>query len=143
MKRSLLLVSLLILSIFVVVQYASSENKAVPGQGCQRADQQEQPRNLSPEQQKKLDKFLAETVDLRKELADKQAAFKQFINSENPDPAKAAMLTNEYYQLRDFLNQKAVQAGIMQQKIGCNGCRGRGKGGVACNRTPAPVEKAN
>ncbi len=147
MKKSLLFASLLILSVFVVVQYASSssENKATPGQGCQLAGQQAQPQqpNLTAEEQQKLDTFLAETVELRKELAEKQAAFEKFINTENPDPAKAAMLTNEYYQLRDFLQKKAVQAGIAQPKGGCNGCRG--KGGVACNRNPAPknIEKTN
>jgi len=40
------------------------------------------------------------------------------------------VLTNEYYQLRDFLMEKAVQAGVTKNRGGWNGCNSLS--GIAC-----------
>ena len=64
--------------------------------------------------------------------------------SPSQDPAKAALLTEEYYQLRDFLTEKAMKAGIVQKRGGCNGCSG--PQGVACGLSgpgAKNVEKTN
>ena len=86
---------------------------------------------------------MMETVDLRKELDAKQVAFQSLMASENPDPSKIAMLTQEYYQLRDFITEKAVLAGLMEKSQGYNGCGG--KSGVACGLSASGknVEKTN
>ena len=86
---------------------------------------------------------MLETIDLRKELDGKQAKFQSLMASGNPDPSQIALLTQEYYQLRDFITEKAVLAGLMEKSQGCNGCSG--KSGVACG-LPASgnnVEKTN
>ena len=87
---------------------------------------------------------MRETVDLRRELEEKAAAYQALMVSDNPDPAKAALITEEYFQLRDFLTNKAMQVGIVQKRGGCNGCNGQQ--GVACG-LPGPgtknVEKTN
>lgn len=130
--------------LFFFTQYTIA---AEPGAGCGRAcdtqkgSGQQQP--LDAEAKKKYEKFMMETVDLRKELDEKQVAFQSLMASENPDPSKIAMLTQEYYQLRDFITEKAVLAGLMEKSQGCNGCGG--KSGVACGLSASGknVEKTN
>jgi hypothetical protein len=130
--------------LFFFTQYTiAAEPGAGYGRACdaQKASGQQQP--LDPEAEKKYEKFMLETVDLRKELGEKQAAFQSLMASENPDPSKIAMLTQEYYQLRDFITEKAMLAGLMEKSQGCNGCGG--KSGVACGRPASGknVEKTN
>lgn len=143
MKKSIVFVSFLIIGLLLTVQYSAAVNENGCGQACQGLKNQGQQRTLDPEAQKKYEKFLQETVQLRKELDEKMAEYRSLMASENPDPAKGAMLTEEYFQLLDFLTQKARQAGIAPKNSGCNGCNGRP--GVACGLS-APgtnVEKTN
>ena len=129
-------------ALLVAAQFSIADNKPGCGKGCQGGQNTAQ-QSLTPEEKKKYDHFLEETVDLRKEMADKEAEYRKLMGSDKPDPAQAAMLTNEFYQLRDALTEKAHKAGIVQTRRGCNGCSG--KPGVACNRSPAAgkVETTN
>ena len=138
MKKSRVIVSFLIVGLLVAVQYSAAANRAGCGQACQGQQQA-----LSPEEARKYEKFLQETVELRREMGEKMAEYQALLASSKPDPSKAAMLTEEYFQLRDVLTQKARMAGIAQQRGGCTGCNG--KAGVACGlSTPgAKVEKTN
>lgn len=146
MKKTILFVCLLGLGLVMALQYSAiAAVEAGCGKGCQGKNQQAQP--LDAETQKKYEKFLQETVDLRKELDAKLVEYQALMASENPDPSKAALLTESYYQLRDVLTTKAIEAGLAQQRGGgCNGCSG--KGGVACGlpggqQAKAEVEKTN
>ncbi len=144
MKKSMIYVCFILTSLLLLSQYTSAENRPGCGKACDKKGGQAEQQALDPEKLKKYDAFLAETVDLRKELDEKQASFQSLMASENPDPSKIALLTQEYYQLRDFLTEKAVEAGIMPQKQGCNGCNN--KSGVACGRAGAEknnIEKTN
>ncbi len=144
MKKLLLFVSFLIMGLLLAVQYSTADNGTGCGQACTgQKGQGLQQQALTPEAEKKYEKFMQETVELRKELAEKMAEYQSLMASTNPDPSKGAMLTEEYYQLRDVLTQKARLAGIAPQRGGCNGCSGGGK--VACGLS-APgtnVEKTN
>lgn len=143
MKKSILFVSFVVLGLLFAVQYSAAEPKAGCGQGCKGHKNQGQQQQVDPEAQKKYEKFLRETVELRRELDEKIAEYQALMASENPDPSKGAMLTEEYYQLRDVLTQKARLAGIAPKGGGCNGCNGRP--GVACGLSApeAKVEKTN
>ncbi len=135
---------MLVIGLFLVVQYSFAGIGAGCGKDCNRQNNQEQQQVMDAETKKKYDTFMAETVELRKELEEKVAAYQALMGAENPDPAKAALITEEYFQLRDFLTDKAVQAGIVQKRGGCNGCSG--KQGVACGLSGAGtnnVEKTN
>ena len=143
MKRSIIMVCLLVAGVLLVVQYAAAEIGAGCGQGCKGQNRQGQQQPLDAEAKKKYEKFLQETAELRRELGEKQAAYQSLMASENPDPSQAVLLTEEYFQLRDFLIEKAMLAGLVERRGGCNGCNG--KSGVACG-LPAPgrhVEKTN
>jgi zinc resistance-associated protein len=144
MKKAILFVSFLITGLLFAVQYSAAANKAGCGQACTGLKgQAPQQQTLTPEAEKQYEKFMQETVELRKELAEKMAEYQALMASTNPDPSKGAMLTEEYYQLRDVLTRKARLAGISPNKGGCNGCSGRG--GVACGRSASEtnVEKTN
>jgi zinc resistance-associated protein len=62
--------------------------------------------------QKNIDGFLQATVELRKNLAMKQSEYQAVMNSESPDPAKAAAITGEIFQLRNQIRAKAMAAGL-------------------------------
>ena len=71
------------------------------------------------------EKFLTETVALRKELAVKEAEYRALMGRENPDEKKAGKLAGEIFDLRNQLRQKATEHGL---KPGA-GCR-MGRGGM-------------
>ncbi len=136
-KKILPLLFLLTISLFLVAQYSFAER----GAGCNRGqEKQKQQQVMDAETKKKYDTFMAETVALRKELEEKAMAYQVLMSSENPDPKKAALVTEAYFQLREFITNKAVEAGIVQKRGGCNGCGG-GKQGVACGLPGANTEK--
>lgn len=143
MKKSILFVSFLIMGLLLVVQFSAAGNGSGCGQACTGQKGQVQQQQLDPEAEKKYEKFMQETVELRKELAEKMAEYQSLMASTNPDPSKGAMLTEEYYQLRDVLTQKARLAGIAPQRGGCNGCSGGGKVACGLSAPGANVEKTN
>jgi len=140
MKRIILAICLLTVSLLLVGQYSVAEIGAgCKGlEGCKGNAKQGQQQVMDAETRKKYDTFMAETVELRNELEEKALAYRVLMTGEKQDPEKAALVTNEYFQLRDFIAQKAMAAGIIQQRSGCNGCGG--KQGVACGM-PAAQEK--
>ena len=70
------------------------------------------------------DKFLTETTELRKTMAEKQASMRALMKNTNPDPQKAAQLAGEIFDLREQLRTKARAAGLpahmMMGKMGNN-----------------------
>jgi len=74
------------------------------------------------------DTFLAETTELRKNMAEKQAAMRALMKNTNPDPKQAAQLAGEIFDLREQLRTKAKAAGLpahmMMGKMGNNGMMG-------------------
>ena len=144
MKKVIVSFCLFSIGLFLVVQYSFAGVGAGCGKGCKEHNNQGQQQVMDAGTKEKYEKFMQETVALRKELEEKSAQYQALMASGSPDPAKAALITEEYFQLRDFLTDKAVQAGIVQKRGGCNGCSG--KQGVACGLSGAGVknvEKTN
>ena len=93
-----------------------------PGPGCPNWDGgYSRLQNVAP--QKDIDAFLLATADLRKNLAMKQAEYQAIMNAAAPDPAKAAAVTGEIFQLRNQIRAKAVESGLNV---------GPGRGGYPC-----------
>lgn len=87
------------------------------------------------------DKFLSETVALRKEMAIKRAEQEALMNSENPDAKRIAQLTGEIFDLREQLQTKAAASGLEvpgMKGIGCGGCAGPGFGPQDSPRPSTP-----
>ena len=82
---------------------------------------------MNEEMMKARDAFLSETTELRKNLAEKQAARRALMMGTNPDPEKAAVIAGELFDLREQLRIKAQAAGLpagMMQRMtqGMGGC---------------------
>jgi len=75
----------------------------------------------------KVDKFYNETKDLRKQIVMKHAEERAIMRSENPDPAKAAKLAGEIFDLGTTLEGKADAAGV-SGLINCGNCDGPRQG---------------
>ncbi len=80
--------------------------------------------------QKARDKFLAETVDLRKQLAEKKAVMRAVLNAGTPDTVKASQVAGELFDLREKLRIKAQETGLpLQMLMMGHGCSMTGMGG--------------
>ena len=102
---------------------------AQPGQGNGMA--QGTPRymqQLDPAMEKARDKFLAETVELRKQMAEKHAVMRALMNSGTPDTVKAGQVAGELFELREKLRAKAKEAGLPYPMMGAGCGMGDGMG---------------
>lgn len=67
---------------------------------------------IDPATQKVRDKFLAETVELRKQMAEKHAVMRALLNAGTPDTTKVSQLAGELFELREKLRVKAQESGL-------------------------------
>ena len=58
------------------------------------------------------DKFLAETVELRKQVTEKQAVMRAIMQADTPDTTQAGQVAGELFELREKLRAKAQEAGL-------------------------------
>jgi len=129
MKKALVITALVVSMGFLGWQQASA-NKGMgggPGMGswCQKGGPGYT--QLDAASKAKLDKFYDETKDLRKQMVMKHAEEVALMNATNPDPAQAAKLAGELFDLRSTIQDKAEAAGV-QGLIGCGDCQGMGPG---------------
>ncbi len=83
------------------------------------------------------EKFLDQTVDLRKKMVENRARMRALMNTENPDPQHVAKLAGEIFDLREQLRVKARKNGLqglgpmamMGPGCGCGGPMGMGATG--------------
>ena len=128
MKKGLLAAVLIITFCLVGLNYVSAELQPDVGSGpagCGGGCNGQQQTDLFTDEEtiEKYSAFLKDTVDFRRELAAKQREIQALVATDNYDTGKAAMLTQEFYQLRDLLQNMAIDAGF------ANSTRGGGCGG--------------
>lgn len=71
-------------------------------------------------------KFLSETVAVRREMTVKRAEQEALLQSENPDAKRIAQLTGEIFDLREQLLTKAKEYGLDGPGFGGCHCLGAG-----------------
>ncbi len=86
--------------------------------------QMQQYNQVDPAIQEKLDAFFADTQDIRKEIAVKQAERMALLRGDNPDPGAAGKIAGEIFDLRATMHQKAEEAGVTAYLGPRNGQRG-------------------
>ena len=83
------------------------------------------------------DKFLDQTVDLRRKMVENRARMRALMRSSNPDPDQVAKLAGEIFDLREQLRAKARENGLPgmgpmgmmgMMGAGCVGPMGMGMG---------------
>ncbi len=134
MTRTTLMALAVALLTFTGVQagLASPGEKGGPGyhatmMGCPQVDD----KTMAARQ-----KFLDETVDLRKKMVKSRARMRALMSAANPDPAKVSALAGEIFDLREQLRVKARENGLegmgpmamMGSGCGCGGPMGMGSG---------------
>jgi zinc resistance-associated protein len=102
---------------------AQPGNPQTPGAGMGSMSQQ-----VDPATQKTHEKFLADTVDLRKQMAEKHAMMRALMNAGTPDTVKAGQLAGELFDLREKLRVKAQEAGLPYPMMGAGCGMGDGMG---------------
>lgn len=112
-----------------------------------------QSQQLDPAVKEKLDKFFADTQDIRKDIAIKRAEKMALTRSETPDPAAVGTITGELFDLHYTMRQKAEEAGVatylgsrgrnMGGRDLAQGRRGMGKGGRQMNNMQPGYEYGN
>ncbi len=66
----------------------------------------------APEMKKKMETFMEQTVEIRKQLAMKRARKAALMQAETPDAAAVAVVAGELFDLRESLRLQAKEAGI-------------------------------
>ncbi len=82
---------------------------------------------LDAASKEKVNKFFNETKDLRKQMVMKHAEELAVLRSDNPDPARAAKLAGEMFDLRATMETKADAAGV-SGLLNCGNFDGPGLG---------------
>ena len=96
---------------------------------------------MKPEMRKAHEKFLDDTVAIRKELAEKNAVLRALMQAGTPDTVKASQMAGEVFELREKLRVKAREAGLsMPMGYGntsgyCDGYGDHGMRGKRFHRT--------
>ena len=67
---------------------------------------------VDPATQEKIDKFLEDTTELRKQMAMKRAERRALMAAATPDPAALSKVAGELFDLRDTMRKKAEDAGV-------------------------------
>jgi zinc resistance-associated protein len=67
---------------------------------------------MDPDMQKAHEKFLGDTVAIRKQFVEKTATMKALSKAQTPDATKISQLAGEVFDLREQLRVKAKEAGL-------------------------------
>ncbi|MBM9537145.1 hypothetical protein [Desulfobulbus alkaliphilus] len=99
---------------------------------------------MDPVAQKARDRFLDETMETRKQLAEKNAVMRALMNAGTPDTAQASQIAGELFELRETLRLKAQETGLPLHMLmmgqggkgtkGTMPCYGKGPRGGRMNR---------
>jgi zinc resistance-associated protein len=110
MKKILIAAALIGAIGFAGVQMATAD----AGHGFRDGSCRDYPRSEYNDEAntKAREKFMEETVALRKELAVKRGEYRALLQQDNPDVKRAATLSGELFDLRNELQQKALERGI-------------------------------
>lgn len=134
-KKNIILATILTTGLSLAISQAAI---AKPGDGYNRGMAPCQIQQMNPVVQKAKQKFMDETVEVRKQLAEKRAAMRAVMRADQPDPAQASKIAGELFDLREQLRTKAQEYGLpmgmMMGPHGYSGDRdGKRGGGMARN----------
>ncbi|MDX9833656.1 MAG: hypothetical protein RBT36_00390 [Desulfobulbus sp.] len=112
-----------------ISQSAMAQNQPDP----QGPDKTPGYRQMDPVMIKAHDKFLAETVDLRKQMTEKQAMMRAIMQADEPNTTQAGQVAGELFELREKLRVKAQEAGLPGSMMGMGMGSGMGMHGWGCD----------
>jgi len=112
--KKIMLAAILTSGLTLAISQAAMAESAQPAQpGPQgKPDAPPSQYQMTTEMQKIHDKFMNDTVAIRKELAEKNAVMRALMNAGTPDTVKASQVAGELFELREKLRAKAKEAGL-------------------------------
>jgi len=111
-KKKILLAAILTSGLALAIsQSALAEPATQPYTQTKQAATQQMHR-MDPDMQNARDKFLGDTVAIRKQLVEKTVMMKALSSAQTPDAAKISQLAGEVFDLREQLRGKAKEAGL-------------------------------
>ncbi|MCL2790365.1 MAG: hypothetical protein FWD79_06935 [Desulfobulbus sp.] len=130
-KKKLMLAAILTSGLTLAISQASwAADPVQPAMPDKQADVSHQS-YMKPELRKAHEKFLDDTVAIRKEMAEKHAVMRALIQAATPDTTKVAQVAGELFELREKLRMKAKEVGL-PMPMGMGLGKGGGKGGPGC-----------
>lgn len=128
-KKKIMLAAILTSGLTLAISQASwaEEAKAEASEPVVKAATQPAMKKINPAMQVAHDKFLTETIALRKELAEKNAVMRALMHTDTPDITKVAQVAGELFELREKLRLKAKEVGLPMPPM-----MGMGDGVVPC-----------
>lgn len=123
--KKMILTMVLVGSMAVTATAFAQQGYGPRGDCGQRRAMIEQLDNATKE---KIEQFLVDNSELRKQLVMKRAESKALMHTDNPDPEKAARLAGELFDLKMTLKDKAKEAGVSQYVGPMMGKDGHGRG---------------
>ncbi|WP_028579152.1 hypothetical protein [Desulfogranum japonicum] len=106
--KKLLLTTILTSGLAFAISEAAIAAPGYPGNALMPCQAQQ----MAPEMQEKMAKFLEETKESRKALAQKRAAMRAIMHAQTPDPAMASKVAGELFELRETLRLKSQEYGV-------------------------------
>ena len=107
-KKKIVLAAILTSGLALAISQSALAQAGFQGHGGKQSWSMQ----MDPVAQKAQEKFLIETVDTRKQLAEKNAAMRALMNAGTPDTVKASQLAGELFELREKLRLKAQETGM-------------------------------
>jgi len=136
-KKKIVLAAILTSGLALAISQSALAQPGFQGQGGKQSWSMQ----MDPVAQKAQEKFLNETVDTRKQLAEKNAVMRALMNAGTPDTVKASQLAGELFELREELRLKAQETGMPLPMLmmgqggkGAMSCYGTGGRGGRMNR---------
>ncbi len=111
-KKKIILAAILSSGLALAIsQSALAEPAAQPDTQTKQVATQQMHR-MDPDIQKAREKFLGDTVAIRKQLVEKAATMEALSKAQTPDAIKISQLAGEVFDLREQLRVKAKEAGL-------------------------------
>ena len=126
-KKKIILATILASSLVLGI---SQSTLAQPGQSDKQVknDTPTYQYQMNPAMLKAHEKFMDDTVAIRKQMAEKNAAMHALMKADTPDTAKVSQLAGELFELREKLRAKAQESGLPMMHMGMGKGRGMGMG---------------
>lgn len=117
-SKKIMLATILTSGIALAIsQAALSQPQPAPEKGQGKPDVTSSRQHRDPAMQEAREKFLADTVAIRKQLAEKNAAMRVLLNAGTPDTDKASQLAGDLFELREKLRAQAIAAGLSHHML--------------------------
>jgi zinc resistance-associated protein len=113
-RKKIVLAAILTSGLTLAISQAAFAEAAKPAPAGPQDKPAGRPCQMQPnsEMEKAHDKFLTETMAIRKEMAEKNAVLRALLNAGTPDTAKASQVAGELFELREKMRAKAKEAGL-------------------------------